>query len=226
MQILKVGKTSFVFRDSDSKPTVTKQIFPGFDAELMFECHVYEWLGAHRRIAKFHGPVDQGIELDYYPGSLVDFRRTRPEVPYLKWTEQIAEGLEHIHKKGLIHCDLRPDNVLVTDAEDVVLIDFGSSMLDGVKVSDIENQHRYRKDTFDSPEYFITVKDDLFAFGTLAYYLVTGKEPFEEQRSEDVVELYSRGIFPDVSKLPMGDIIEKCWNGRYSSATELLENIR
>lgn len=227
MQILGVGKSSFVSRDSDSKTTVVKQIFPSFDEELKFERHVYEWLGTHPRIAHFHGPVDQGIELQYYPnGSIDKFRKTHPEVPCLKWSEQIAEGLAYLHSKGVIHCDLRPANVLVTNSEDIVLIDFGSSMLDGVKVSAIANQHRYRGSNSEEPNYFITWKDDLFAFGTLAYYLATGKEPYEEKASVEVIELYSHGFFPDVSELEMGDIIQKCWMGGYFSATEVLEHIR
>lgn len=227
MQILAVGKSSFVSRNPDSKSTVVKQIFPGFDAELEFERHVYEWLGTHPRIANFHGPTDQGIELQYYPQSSLDnFRKTQQDVPYLKWSEQIAEGLAYIHSRGLIHCDLRPANVLVTESQDVVLTDFGSSMLDGVKVSDIMNHHRYRPADFEEPNYFITVKDDLFAFGTLAYYLTTGKEPYEEKANEEIIELYANGIFPLVSGLEMGRIMLKCWMGGYSSATEVLEDIR
>lgn len=229
MQILGVGKSSFVFRDSDSSSTVTKQIFPGFDAELKLEHHIYEWLGPHPQIAEFHGPADQGIELEYYPrGSIFDLRKTHPEMPempYLKWSKQIAQGLEYLHSKGIIHCDLRSANILITDAEDVVLSDFGSSMIDGLKVSGITNRHRYRPANFDEPGYSISIQDDLFAFGSVAYNLATSKEPYEEKTDEEVVELYASGTFPDVSQLCMGDVISKCWLGKYSSAAEVLADI-
>ncbi|KAK2754035.1 hypothetical protein FQN54_007204 [Arachnomyces sp. PD_36] len=227
MQVLGVGTSGFVSQQSDSETTVIKQIFPSFDAELKVEVQVYELLGDHPRIAKFHGPVDQGFILQYYShGSIFKFRLHHLEVPLLKWSEQIAEGLAYLHSKKVIHCDFRPDNALVTDTNDVVLIDFGSAMLDGVKPSKIVASHRYRPASFGERGYSITVKDDLFAFGSVMYYLATRREPYGDKTAEEVVDLYAKGKFPDVATLPVGEVIMNCWLGEYSSASNALEDIR
>lgn len=98
--------------------------------------------------------------------------------------------------------------------------------MDGVKMSNVSNKTRYRRPRFDQPEGQITVQDDLFAFATLTYNLVTGKVPYEEHTDEEVVELYARGIFPDVSGIQMGSLVNQCWQGGYSNATQVLKDIR
>jgi serine/threonine protein kinase len=127
-----------------------------------------------------------------------------PELPYLKWAEQIAEALSFIHSKGVIHCDLRSPNILVTDTDDIVLADFASALMDGTRVSKVSNKARYRLPEYDQPDHRITVQEDLFAFGTVVYNLITGKTPHEDRYDDYVIELYAQDIFPDVSTLAMG----------------------
>jgi serine/threonine protein kinase len=227
MENIGFGASSLVFKTK--KSTVLKHPVPGYEAELDFERRAYEWLGHHPRIATYLRQVGLALELEYYQRGCIDQARrliTKSELPYLKWTEQIAEGLAFVHSKGVIHCDLRSPNILVTDAEDVVLADFASCVMNGVKMSNVSNKTRYRLPGSDQPGYQVTVQDDLFAFGTLVYNLITGKVPYEEQTDEEVIKLYTSGIFPDLSGLPMSGLIDRCWRGGYSSATQVLKDIR
>ncbi|EEQ33195.1 conserved hypothetical protein [Microsporum canis CBS 113480] len=215
METIGYGVTALVTKTKSL--TVMKQPFPGYEHEIAFERQVYEKLGIHPRIAKYRRAIKHAFEMDYYPHGCIDKARRDmgPEIPYLKWAEQIAEGLVFIHSKGIIHCDLRSPNVLVTDTQDVVLADFASSSMDGVRVSDVSNNTRYRPPSFDelNPQY--TIQDDIFAFGSVVYYLVAAEDPYKDRTDEEVIELYSAG-----------SVASKCWHGEYSSAAQVLDDVR
>ncbi|KAM5466339.1 hypothetical protein MauCBS54593_006076 [Microsporum audouinii] len=226
MERIGLGATSLVFKTEMS--TAMKQPFPGSEHEIVFERQVYEKLGIHPRIAKYRRAIKHAFEMDYYPHGCIDKARRDmgPEIPYLKWAEQIAEALVFIHSKGVIHCDLRSPNILVTDNQDVVLADFASSSMDGVRVSDVTNKTRYRPPTFDELNPQFTIQDDIFAFGSIVYCLVAAEDPYKDRTDEEVIELYSAGKFPDASKWPIGAVATKCWHGEYSSAAQVLEDVR
>ncbi|CAG8961670.1 hypothetical protein HYFRA_00006207 [Hymenoscyphus fraxineus] len=72
-----------------------------------------------------------GFILDYYPaGTLRDnlsFRRTSESLKLqdqMKWSIQVTEAMIHIQKNGIMYCDLRLDNMVLDDGENVILIDF------------------------------------------------------------------------------------------------------
>ncbi|EFE44358.1 hypothetical protein TRV_00890 [Trichophyton verrucosum HKI 0517] len=217
--------------DKTERLTVIKQPFPEARHEVTFERQVYERLGAHPRIARYIRPLSHTFEMEYYQLGCIDQARHKIEskIPYLKWAEQIAEGLVFVHSKGVVHCDLRSPNILVTDTLDVVLADFASSSMDGVRVSNVYNKTRYRPPSFDEykyESYQYTIQDDIFAFGSVIYSLVTAEDPYKERTDDEVIKLYTAGTFPDTSGWTIGAVTTKCWRGEYSDAAEVLEDIR
>lgn len=44
------------------------------------------------------------------------------------WWRQLLEGLSHIHKYGVAHCDIKPENLVLDEKGDLSLIDFGSAI--------------------------------------------------------------------------------------------------
>ncbi len=63
-------------------------------------------------------------------GSLLEFVKTGspPSIErLLRWTEQICDALAYVHAKGLIHCDLKPANILLDSQDHVRVVDFGQS---------------------------------------------------------------------------------------------------
>lgn len=232
MENIAYGASSSVFKTANS--TIIKHPFPGSEDDLRCEQQAYELLGRHPRIANYHGRVhnDLACEMEYYQNGCIDQAKLKMQaadikIPYLKWAEQIAEALAFIHDRGIIHCDLRFPNILVTDTFDVVLADFASCCIDGVKVSTVTNRTRFRPPGYEDPDYYeYTLQDDFFAFGSVVYTLVTSEEPHKDLTNDEVVELYMAGVFPDVSKWPVGAVISKCWRGEYSTASELLKDIR
>lgn len=94
---------------------------------------------------------------------------------------QIASALDHIHSRHLLHCDLKPDNILVTSDETVKLVDFGITVDLGQEgaLADGELVGTY---AFCSPEQVsgtpLDHRSDLYSLGVVLYLLITGKLPF------------------------------------------------
>lgn len=91
--------------------------------------------------------------------------------------EGIAAALDHLHARGLIHLDLRPENVMVTPNRQVKLIDFGLAQTGGA-VPDIAASgfHPYV-----APEQLtgesVEVTTDVYALGSIVYEMLTGVPP-------------------------------------------------
>lgn len=69
-------------------------------------------------------------------GAYIIRRKTPIEVPKAaRWLEQMVRALHFIHQRGVAHCDLKPDNVLLDDEEQARLIDFGQSTARGQRAN-------------------------------------------------------------------------------------------
>ncbi|MBI4524574.1 MAG: protein kinase [Deltaproteobacteria bacterium] len=99
---------------------------------------------------------------------------------------QISEGLEAAHRAGIIHRDIKPDNILVVGdrADEVKLMDFGIARL---KSTEIATRLTRPGMVVGTPEYMapeqiqggeITERTDIYAFGIVLYEMLTGNVPF------------------------------------------------
>jgi serine/threonine-protein kinase len=87
---------------------------------------------------------------------------------------QVAQGLQAMHGLGLVHCDLKPNNIMRTDGGGVKLIDFGQSC----RVGTIKQRIQGTPD-FIAPEQMgkqpVTVLTDVYNLGATMYAVLTGK---------------------------------------------------
>jgi serine/threonine protein kinase len=91
-----------------------------------------------------------------------------------------ARALHYAHKRGVIHRDIKPSNIMLTNDNDVRIIDFGIALLKDADISKIEGIAG--SPSYMSPEQVqggeITPASDLYSLGAVMYELLTGFRPF------------------------------------------------
>ncbi|HVV86528.1 MAG TPA: serine/threonine-protein kinase, partial [Kofleriaceae bacterium] len=111
-----------------------------------------------------------------------------PTAEALSYLEQICAGLAHAHDRGLIHRDLKPDNIVVSETSDgrplVQIIDFGLAMIADAEGSRLTTDGLvvgtpYYMAPEQSTDEALDHRTDLFALGIILYELLAGNLPFE-----------------------------------------------
>lgn len=97
--------------------------------------------------------------------------------------EQIARGLQALHRAEILHQDLRPENIMISRAGTVTLIDLGSARVAGIaETADDNGQLILGTALYSAPEYFLgdsgTPRSDLFSLAVLTYHLLSGEFPY------------------------------------------------
>jgi len=110
---------------------------------------------------------------------------SRPDLESVRRiVEQIAKGLLALHRKEMLHQDLRPENIMIETGGTVKIIDFGAVSVAGVheaapalSVGDVPGTLQYA-----APEYFLdqpgSERSDQFSLAVIAYEMLTGRLPY------------------------------------------------
>jgi serine/threonine protein kinase/LysM repeat protein len=126
--------------------------------------------------------------IDYFPGEtlaekLADLRhnnQTLPVIESLELAKQIAQGLGVAHAAGLIHHDLRPQNVMLREDGTPVLIDLGVPIVSGPAASSLNGPEKEVLD-YASPEELegkpLTRRSNVYSLGVILYELLAGHQP-------------------------------------------------
>jgi len=118
-------------------------------------------------------------------GEKLDRDGALPEERAIRIILQIAHGLHRAHRQGLIHRDVKPDNILVKPDDTAKLTDLGLAK-DSDAGADLTRTGRgLGTPDFMAPEQFrnaknASVKCDIYSLGATLYHMVTGKVPFNE----------------------------------------------
>jgi len=142
------------------------------------------------------GETDDGtyyITMEYLPGGTLKERLTatgalRPQAA-AEVALQVAKALETAHARGLVHRDIKPRNILVSDSGHVKVADFGiARAAEATTIShagDILGSAKYM-----SPEQAagdpVGPASDLYSLGVVLYEMLTGRVPFEVETPPDV----------------------------------------
>ena len=152
---------------------------------------------------------------------------------------QIASALETAHRNNIIHRDIKPHNIIITEDGIAKVTDFGiakavSNSTITAFGTTIGSVHYF------SPEHarggFTDAKSDLYSLGVVLYEMVTGKVPFDadtpvsvalkhmQEKPEEPIEV-NPNVPMAVNKIIM-KALQKDTNFRYQTATDMLEDLR
>jgi tetratricopeptide (TPR) repeat protein len=114
---------------------------------------------------------------------------------------QVSCGLQAAHEHGLVHGDLKPSNIFVTDDNDVKIIDFGILKL----MSSDAARSQKRNLLYMSPEQIsgqsLTAASDTFSLSVVCYEALTGRQPFRRLKQEDIANAILQQMPPLASEL-------------------------
>ncbi|MFO0561903.1 MAG: protein kinase [Polyangiales bacterium] len=112
----------------------------------------------------------------------------------------LCDALSAIHKVGIVHRDVKPDNVIVEDHTGrSVLVDFGTAALgdDGDEI--VGTPGYFAPETLFTPK--STPAQDLYSFGCLAFQLLTNKPPYAGREFEELLRQHAKAPIPKPSLL-------------------------
>src|SRR5713226_5143630 len=109
-------------------------------------------------------------------------RRTLPMAEALPLVAELADALEHAHRQGVVHCDVKPNNILITSEGQPKLVDFGIAR--AVTISGTRTQDEIQGSApYLAPEQVsggkIDGRTDVYALGAVLYEMLTGEPPFQ-----------------------------------------------
>jgi serine/threonine protein kinase len=101
--------------------------------------------------------------------------------------KKMLSAVDFIHQAGILHRDISPDNILIDQTGNPVLIDFGAASEQVVRATRVLTGRRVVKDGYSPQEFYLTgaaqsPASDLYALGATFYHVISGKVPPESQR--------------------------------------------
>lgn len=198
----------------------------------------YDHVGLHGNLVLYKGIHEHGILFEFCEkGSLEDIiKYQQPPLTVGEKTalgRQITRCLVHLHEHNLIHGDIAARNVFVTAANVAKVGDLQGQLYnsDGtVKFESYTNENTQSRHP-DASEDEFSPRTDIFALGTLLYFLWYKQLPFPElhelDHEEEIQARYRRGEYPlAIAEVTGIDrIICKCWRSDYRQMVEVLKDM-
>ncbi len=150
---------------------------------------------------------------------------------------QVGRGIEAAHNKGIVHRDIKPQNIIISTEGKVKVTDFG--------IARVANSNTISSDVMGSVHYsspeqarngFVDGKSDIYSLGIVMYEMVTGRVPFDGDTTVAVAiqhlqeEMVTPSAYAPNLPISMEKIILKCTqknpDRRYASMTALLSDLR
>lgn len=190
---------------------------------------------------------DQGyhyIVMEYVEGqTLKEYIQERGKLSVdeaIKFAVAIAEGLEHAHAMGIVHCDIKPHNMLITKSGRLKVTDFGIA-----RAMNSQNTMMYTNSVMGSAHYLspeqasgkaIDGSTDIYSLGVVLYEMLTGRVPYEANTPIAVAlkhvkdklippTRYNPSIPPLLESVVM-KALQKKPADRYRSVSEMIGDLR
>ncbi len=233
--------------------TLAVKVFKREDEELLRrflrEAQVMASLQGHHLVPVFDsgtamldGTLHYFIVMPFMEGGTLRARIKRAPLTLIETCtaiREIAEALDYIHSRGIIHRDIKSSNVLLTAEGNCYLTDFGIARITDDLTHLTSTGNVLGTVDYVAPELFeidrrADARSDLYSLGVLLYEMVTGRMPFTAENQIALVAMHMRQPPPTprsiVPSIPMQvervmlKALEKRPEQRYGSARELAES--
>ncbi len=201
---------------------------------------------SHRHVCRMYDLSEEGqtfyISMEFVAGEdLKSFIRRSGHLTELKTLDlarQIAEGLGEAHRLGVVHRDLKPQNIMIDREGEAKIMDFGIARSlhtrgltgTGVIIGTPEYMSPEQADARDVDE-----RADIYSFGAILYEMVTGRVPFDGETPLSIVLKHKTTPAPDPRDFNaqvspgLREIILRCLekrkDSRYQKMRDILEDI-
>jgi Tol biopolymer transport system component/predicted Ser/Thr protein kinase len=211
----------------------------------------------HPNIVTIHS-VEQADGVHFLTMELVDGRRLTETLSrdgvalprLLEWSVGIADALGAAHRQGVVHRDLKPDNIMVTSEGRIKVLDFGLAKLRETSpeqghtalatASVTEEGKILGTVSYMSPEQAegkpLDHRSDIFSFGVVLYELATGRRPFQGDTAISTISSILKDTPPPPQQInttlppQLGRIVRRCLakepERRYQSTDDLRNELR
>ena len=119
--------------------------------------------------------IDAALIMELFDGRMLEFVRPESILAQIDLFIKTAKALDALHALGYVHCDLKPNNIMVNDAAEVKVIDLGQAAKQGTIKTRIQGTP-----DFISPEQVkcgpVTFRTDVFNLGATMYWSLSGKK--------------------------------------------------
>jgi len=218
-EIVGSGGMSFVYRATRTdglfqRDSAIKIVRKGLDSKKMIqlfkkECKISAQLN-HKNITRVY---DGGITKEGLPYLVMEYIDGLNIVEYCKHNKldlkqrlqlfhQICEAIHYCHEKGIIHCDIKPSNILVNAKGEVKLTDFGISRFVNEHVNSNQQLDNLKMLTaeYASPELkkgeAVNPSSDIYQLGLLLYELTTWEKAYDNDVKNVFFDLDKIGVAP------------------------------
>ena len=213
-----------------------------FQESLLHEARLAANLSHPNIVTIFDFGRDEGtlyIVMEYIAGTdlktLIRRRKRLNPLEAVELMRKISAAVGYAHRAGLVHCDLKPQNILVTPDNQVKITDFGISRALATIQPDERSDIVWRSPQYFSPEQAAggapSPASDVYSLGVILYEMITGQAPFVASNAGDLAQLHltakplpPRSIEADIPE-PLQQIVLKILakepSARYRTADQL-----
>ena len=255
-QKIGVGGMADVYQGKDTllgRPVAIKILHQNFGSDQDFvarfkrEAQAAGKLNHPNVVSMYDVGYDQGyhyIIMGYVAGcTLKEYIQHHARVSVqeaVKITIAIAEGLEHAHAMGIVHCDVKPHNILITDAGRIKVTDFGIARAINSAATMMYTNSVMGSAHYISPEQAsgksINVSTDIYSLGVVLYELLTGEVPFRGEtpvsvalqhvKDRVVAPRIKNNLIPPQLEQVVLVALEKEPGKRFGSISEMIQALR
>jgi hypothetical protein len=180
---------------------LSEELLDSSEARLRLrrEAHNAAKLRGHPHIATFLDLIHVDVKGRQFPVIVMEYVEGKSCAEHLgdasisvnrvlRWASQIADAVEYAHDRGVLHCDLKPQNIQVTPDDVVKVLDFGvARAVYGPSTADIVTGTVPYMAPEQIAEKRFTEAGDIYSLGVSVFELVARRRPFEGDSSKDVI---------------------------------------